>query len=86
MLHLQRNRPAKQNPAAGDRCGALVARNANGYVSSPSPSSECRDCDSPLVARQFRGLGDEDRQASRDEKGDRGAGASVGRDHAPHVG
>jgi len=27
----------------------------------------------------------EDRQASRDEKGDRGAGASVGRDHAPHV-
>src|SRR5215813_2917788 len=33
-----------------------------------------------------QGLGDEDRQASRDEEGDRGAGASVGRDHAPHVG
>src|SRR6266567_2568055 len=33
-----------------------------------------------------QGLGDEDRQASRDEKGDRGAGASVGRDHAPRVG
>src|SRR5262249_44599489 len=29
-----------------------------------------------------QGLGDEDRQASRDEEGDRGAGASVGRDHA----
>jgi hypothetical protein len=29
-----------------------------------------------------QGLGDADRQASRDEKGDRGAGASVGRDHA----
>jgi len=28
-------------------------------------------------------LGDEDRQASRDEKGDRGPGASVGGDHAP---
>jgi hypothetical protein len=32
------------------------------------------------------GLGDEGRQASRDEEGDRGAGASLGRDHAPHVG
>jgi hypothetical protein len=29
---------------------------------------------------------DENRQASRDEKGDRGAGASVGRDHASHLG
>ena len=27
-----------------------------------------------------------DRQAPRDEKGDRGPGASVGRDHAPHMG
>jgi hypothetical protein len=26
------------------------------------------------------------KQALRDEKGDRGAGASVGRDHASHVG
>jgi len=33
-----------------------------------------------------QGLGDEDRQAPRDEEGDRGAGASVGRDHASHVG
>ena len=33
-----------------------------------------------------QGLGDEDRQASRDEEGDRGAGAPVGRDHAPHLG
>ena len=31
-------------------------------------------------------LGDADRQAPRDEKGDRGAGAPVGRDHAPHMG
>src|SRR5659263_674948 len=31
-----------------------------------------------------QGLGDADRQAPREEKGDRGAGASVGHDHAPH--
>src|SRR5215831_13314028 len=33
-----------------------------------------------------QGLGDEDCQASRNEKGDRRPGASAGRDHAPHVG
>ena len=34
----------------------------------------------------LKALGDEDRQAPRDEEGDRGAGAPVGRDHAPHLG
>ena len=34
----------------------------------------------------LKALGNEGRQASRDEEGDRGAGASVGRDHAPRVG
>ena len=33
-----------------------------------------------------QGLGDADRQAPWDEKGDRGAGAPVGCDHAPHMG
>ena len=33
-----------------------------------------------------QGLGHEDRQAPRDEEGDRGAGAPVGRDPAPHLG
>ena len=33
-----------------------------------------------------QGLGDADRQASRNEEGDRGAGAPIGRDHAPHMG
>ena len=33
-----------------------------------------------------QGLGDADRQAPRDEKGDRGPGAPVGRDHASHLG
>src|SRR6266403_1847082 len=32
------------------------------------------------------GLGHEDRQAPRDEEGNRGAGAPVGGDHAPHLG
>jgi hypothetical protein len=33
-----------------------------------------------------QGLGDADRQASRDEKGDRRPGPPVGRDHAPDLG
>src|SRR5262249_626294 len=33
-----------------------------------------------------QGLGDADRQAPGDEKGDRGAGATAGRDHASHLG
>jgi len=33
-----------------------------------------------------QGLGHEDRQAPRDEEGDRGDGAPVGGDHAPHLG
>ena len=34
----------------------------------------------------LKALGNADRQAARDEKGDRGIGAQVGRDHAPHLG
>ena len=33
-----------------------------------------------------QGLGDEDRQAPRVKESDRGAGATVGGDHAPHMG
>ncbi len=33
-----------------------------------------------------QGLGDADRQAPRDKKGDRGSGTPVGRDPAPHMG
>ena len=43
----------------------------------------CWSFDEMVVAQ---GLGDEDSQAPRDEEGDRGAGATVGRDHAPHLG
>ena len=47
-------------------------------------SSSEHDAFEEMVMAQ--GLGDADRQAPRDEKGDRGAGAPVGRDHAPHLG
>ena len=33
-----------------------------------------------------QGVGHADRQAPRDEKGDRGPGSPAGRDHAPHLG
>ena len=33
-----------------------------------------------------QGVGDADRQAPRNEEGDRGAGPSIGRDHASHLG
>ena len=33
-----------------------------------------------------QGLGDADRQAARQEKGDCGSGTPIGRDHAPHLG
>ena len=33
-----------------------------------------------------QGVGHANRQAPRDEKGDRGPGSPAGRDHAPHLG
>jgi hypothetical protein len=39
-----------------------------------------------IMLVRMAGLGHEDRQAPRDEEGDRGAGAPVGRDHAPDLG
>ena len=39
--------------------------------------------DTALLAQ---GLGDADRQASRNEEGDCGPGAPAGRDYAPHMG
>ena len=47
-------------------------------------SSSGHDAFQEMVMAQ--GLGDEDRQAPRDEKSHRRAGASVGRDHASHLG
>ena len=48
--------------------------------SGPDPAGALNE----MVLAQ--GLGDADRQAPRHEKGDRGAGAPAGRDHAPHLG
>jgi transposase len=40
----------------------------------------------PLSQWLFSALADAELPAPRDEKSDRGAGASTGRDHAPHMG
>ena len=77
--------PAKyqsgQNDRAGaiSRCGDEMMR-MNALRSGPEHAGAF----SEMVLAQ--GLGNEDRQASRDEEGDRSAGTSAGRDHAPHVG
>jgi transposase len=42
--------------------------------------------DGGVCRRLAQGVGDENRQAPRHEKGHRGAGTSAGRDHAPHLG
>ena len=47
-------------------------------------SSSGHDAFEEMVLAQ--GLGDADRQAPRNEKGDRGAGPPAGRNHAPHLG
>ena len=70
-----RERPNRRNIAVRGRDDADDA-----LRSGPKHAGACRE----VVLAQ--GLGDEDRQASRDEEGDRRAGASVGRDHAPHLG
>ena len=49
-----------------------------------APSFQMRDITRSSARAQ--GLGDEDRQTPRNEEGDRGAGAPVGGDHAPHLG
>ena len=60
------------------RCGDEMMR-----VDALRSSSEHAAFEEMVLAQ---GLGDADRQAPRDEKGDRGPGAPVGRDHAPHLG
>ena len=70
-----RARPNRRNFALRRRDDA-----DDGLRSSPGHA----DAFSQMVLAQ--GLGDEDCQAPRAEKSDRGAGASAGRDHAPHLG
>ena len=68
--------PVKYQSGENDRTGA-ISRCERGGPKHAGAYGE-------VVLAQ--GLGDEDRQAPRDEEGDRGAGASVGRDHASHLG
>ena len=60
------------------RCGDEMMR-----VDALRSSSEHAAVEEMVLAQ---GLGDADRQAPRDEKGDRGPGTPVGCDHAPHMG
>ena len=53
-------------------------------TASLSNRSSGHDAFQEIVLAQ--GLGDADRQAPRDEKGDCGAGPPIGCDHAPHLG
>ena len=89
----------RNSKAVGAVFGLTPAQHQSGESDRPGGISRCGDemmrmalRSGPGHAAAFgemvmaQGLGDEDRQAPRDEEGDRGAGASVGRDHAPHMG
>ena len=65
------------------RCDIAVRRRDDADDALRSGPDRAGAFDEMVLAQ---GLGDEDRQAPRDEEGNRGAGAAVGRDHAPHMG
>ena len=90
----------RNSKAVGAVFGLTPAQHQSGESERPGAISRCGDemmrvmlyeaaqimltRTNKLVLAQ--GLGDADRQAPRDEEGDRGAGAPAGRDHAPHMG
>src|SRR5207302_8800443 len=61
----------------------IKVRGRNGTGDALRSSSDHAGAYGEVVLAQ--GLGHEDRQAPRDEEGNRGAGAPVGGDHAPHL-
>jgi hypothetical protein len=76
-----------------------VMAGPSGHTNSPHPSSReghhstpgdalrsCAEHDAFKKVVLAQGLGHANRQAPRDEKGDRGPGSPAGRDHAPHLG
>src|SRR5262249_29472062 len=75
--------PAKYQSGENDRTGAISRRGDDADHALRGGPKHAGAYGEVVLAQ---GLGDEDRQAPRDEEGDRGAGASVGRDHASHVG
>ena len=66
------------------RCGDAMMRVMLYEAAQSMLSSSEHAAFEEMVMAQ--GLGDADRQAPRDEEGDRGPGAPAGRDHAPHMG
>ena len=77
--------PSKYQSGQNDRTGAIITvRRRDDADDALRSGPEHAGAFDEMVLAQ--GLGNEGRQASRDEEGDRGAGASVGRDHAPRVG
>ena len=88
----------RKSKAVGAVFGLTCSKYQSGEVDRNGRISRCGDemmrvmlyeaAQSMLHSKKWpgQGLGDADRQAPRDEKGDRGAGAPVGCDHAPHMG
>ena len=89
----------RNSKAVGAVFGLTPAKYQSGEIDRTGAISRCGDdmmrvmlyeaAQIMLIRSQMvlaQGLGDEDRQAPRDEKGDRGSGTPAGRDHAPHLG
>ena len=73
-----------KSPAYRFKRIGLEAGPLSQWLFSALAEAELRVAFRQMVLAQ--GLGDEDRQAPRDEEGDRGAGTPPCRDHAPHLG
>ena len=87
----------RKSKAVGAVFGLTCSKYQSGEIDRNGRISRCGDemmrvmlyeaAQSMLRSKKWSWLwGDADRQASWDEKGDRGAGAPVGRGHAPHLG
>jgi transposase len=88
----------RNSKAVGAVFGLTPSRYQSGEINRPGAISKCGDemmrmmlYEAAQITRRakwswLKALGHEDRQAPRDEEGDRSAGAAVGRDHAPHLG
>ena len=88
----------RKSKAVGAVFGLTCAKYQSGEVDWSGRRSRCGDemmrvmlyeaAQSMIHSKKgpAQGLGDADRQASRDEEGNRGVGTPAGCDHAPHMG
>ena len=89
----------RKSKAVGAVFGLTCSKYQSGEIDRSGRISRCGDRDDAGHALRSssehaafeemvvaQGLGDADRQAPWEEESDRGPGASVGRDHAPHLG